>query len=221
MDGGKAAQKARLADPALRERIIAGMTDNLRRRGGPASLLLTTGPHAGKRLSEVAAEWGVDPIEAAIRVVRDEGDAGVASFNMTESDIAAFAVRPWVMTGSDGSTGHPRKFGTFPLAWTTFVAEGRLLTPGQYVRRSSGFTADSFRITDRGYLKPGQYADVIALDPKTFASQADYEHPTRLATGVRWVLVNGRIAIEDGRPTLALAGKGLRRPVHPEWKCPA
>ncbi len=220
MDGGKDALKARLADPALRERLLPEIADNLRRRGGPGSLLLTSGSHTGKRLAEIAAAWGVDPVEAAVRVVR-EGDAAVASFNMADADIAAFAVRPWVMTGSDGSAGHPRKYGTFPLAWTRFVTGGRLMTPAQFVRRSSGFTADSLRIADRGYLRPGQYADVIAFDPNTFSAQADYEHPTRLSTGVRWAFVNGRPAIEDGRPTFTLAGKGLRRPVQPEWKCPA
>ena len=220
-DGGRSAQNARLADPALRDRLVVEMSDNLRRRGGAGALLLTTGPHVGKRLDAVAAAWGVDPVEAAIRIIRDEGDAAVASFNMTEADVTAFAARPWVMTGSDGSAGHPRKYGTFPLAWTKFVATGRLMTPEQFVRRSSGFTADSLRITDRGYIRPGQFADVIAFDPETFAARADYEHPTRLAAGVRWALVNGRLAIEEGRPTLALAGKGLRRPVQPEWKCPA
>jgi len=215
-DGGKARQSQRLADPALRDRLVAEMADNLRRRGGPMSLLLTSTPHAGRRLGEIATAWGVSPVEAAIRIIRDEGDAAVASFNMADADVAAFAVRPWVMTGSDGSTGHPRKYGTFPLAWTRFVTGGRLLTPEQFVRRSSGLAADALRIADRGYLKPGQYADVVAFDPEAFSSRADYEHPTRLATGARWVLVNGRIAIEDGRPTSALAGKGLRRPVHPE-----
>jgi N-acyl-D-aspartate/D-glutamate deacylase len=221
MDGGEAALRGRLADPALRGRLVADITANLRRRGGPFSLLLTSGPFAGKRLGEVAAAWKVDPVEAAIRVVRDEGDARVASFNMTDADIGAFAVQPWVMTGSDGSSGHPRKYGTFPLAWTRFVTGGRLLTPEQYVRRSSGLVADTFAIEGRGYLAAGKFADIVVFDPKTFAATADYEHPTRLSSGVRWALVNGRLAIEDGRPTLVLAGKGLRRPVHPAWKCPA
>lgn len=221
MDGGEAALKARLTDPALRDRLVVAITDNLRRRGGPSSLLLTSGPYAGKRLGEVADAWTVDPVEAAIRIVRDEGDARVASFNMAEADIAAFAARPWVMTGSDGSPGHPRKYGTYPLAWTRFVTEGRLLTPEQYVRRSSGLVADTFGLEGRGYLAPGKFADIVVFDPKAFAAAADYAHPTRLSTGVRWALVNGRPAIEDGRPTLALAGKSLRRPVHPEWKCPA
>lgn len=221
MDGGEAALRARLADPLLHDRLVADITDNLRRRGGAASLLLTSGPFAGQRLGELAAAWRVDPVEAAIRVVRDEGDARVASFNMTDADIAAFAVQPWVMTGSDGSPGHPRKYGTFPLAWTRFVTDGRMLTPEQFVRRSSGLAADTFGLEGRGYLATGKYADVVVFDPTTFAARADYEHPTRLSTGVRWALVNGRPAIEDGRPTLALAGKGLRRPVHPEWKCSA
>lgn len=220
MDGGKAALRARLADPALRDRLVADTTDNLRRRGGPSSILLTSGPHAGKRLGEVAAAWSVDPVEATFRVVRDEGDAVVASFNMAEADIAAFAVQPWVMTGSDGSEGHPRKYGTFPLAWTKFVTTGKLMTPEQFVRRSSGLTADTFRITDRGYLKPGQYADVVAFDPKIFAAQATYEQPRRLSVGARWVLVNGRVAIEDGKPTAVFAGRALRRPAQPDWNCP-
>ncbi len=221
MDGGEAALKARLADPVLRDRLVADITDNLRRRGGPTSLLLTSGPYAGKRLGELADAWKIQPVEAAIRVVRDEGDARVASFNMADADIAAFATRPWVMTGSDGSPGHPRKYGTYPLAWTQFVTGGRLMSPEQFVRRSSGLVADTFGLEGRGYLAAGKFADVVVLDPATFAARADYEHPTRLSTGVRWALVNGRPAIEDGRPTLALAGKGLRRPVHPEWKCPA
>jgi len=221
MDGGEAAMRARLADPALRGQLVAEITDNLRRRGGPSSLLLTSGPFAGKRLGEVAAAWKVEPVEAAIRVVRDEGDARVASFNMTDADIAAFGVRPWVMTGSDGSPGHPRKYGTFPLAWTRFVTQGRLLTPEQYVRRSSGLVADTFEIEGRGYLAVGKFADIVVFDAKTFAATADYEHPTRLSSGVRWALVNGRPAIEYGRPTLVFAGRGLRRPVAPEWKCPA
>ncbi|ATQ44196.1 N-acyl-D-amino-acid deacylase family protein [Caulobacter mirabilis] len=220
MDGGKAALRARLADPALRDRLVADTADNLRRRGGPMSILLTSGPHAGKRLGDVAKAWGVDPVEAAFRVVRDEGDAAVASFNMAEADIAAFAVRPWVMTGSDGSEGHPRKFGTFPLAWTKFVIAEKLMTPEQFVRRGAGLTADAFRLTDRGYLKPGQYADVVAFDPKVFAAQATYEQPKRLSTGARWVLVNGQVAIADGQPTDAFAGRALRRPAQPDWKCP-
>ena len=221
MDGGEVALKARLADPSLRDRLVADIADNLRRRGGPSSLLLTSGPFAGRRLGEVAAEWTVDPVEAAIRVVRDAGDARVASFNMADADITAFAVRPWVMTGSDASQGHPRKYGTYPLAWTRFVTEGRLLTPETYVRRSSGLVADTFGLEGRGYLAAGKFADIVVLDPQTFTAAADYAHPTRLSSGVRWALVNGRPAIEDGRPTLALAGKSLRRPVHPEWKCPA
>ena len=221
MNGGEAALKVRLADPALRARLVVDITDNLRRRGGPASLLLTSGPFAGQRLGELAAAWKVHPVEAAIRVVRDEGDARLASFNMAEADIAAFAVQPWVMTGSDGSLGHPRKYGTYPLAWTRFVTQGRLLTAEQYVRRSSGLVADTFGVEGRGYLSPGKFADIVVFDPATFAAAADYEHPTRLSTGVRWALVNGRPAIEDGRPTLALAGKGLRRPVRPEWNCNA
>ena len=221
MDGGEAALKARLADPALRERLRADMAANLHRRGGAGSLLITSGPHAGKRLEAVASGWNVDPLEAAIRIVRDEGDARVASFNMSEADIRDFAGREWVVSSSDATAGHPRKYGSFPLRWRKFVRETPVMTPEQFVRRSSGLTADIFGLTDRGYLRPGAFADVAVFDPERLAARADYENPTRLSEGVVHVLVNGRAAVEDGRPADPAAGRALRKPARADWDCPA
>jgi N-acyl-D-amino-acid deacylase len=209
VDGGMEAGRKRLADPALSERLIPQVADNLRRRGGPESLLITSGPHAGKTLAVVAAERGEDPVQTAIIIVRDEGDARVASFNMTEADIAAFAARPWVVTSSDATVGHPRRFGTFPKAWTTFVGGG-LMSPERFVRRSSGQTADIFRIPMRGYLREGYFADVIVLDPARFRALATYQQPTRMSEGVRMALVNGVLAVDHGQVTGALAGRPLR-----------
>lgn len=220
-DGGMAATRRRLGDPALRARLEPQIADNLRRRGGPQSLLITSGPHTGKTLGEVAAGWGVDPLEAAVRIVRDEGDARVASFNMDEADIRNFAAQPWVVTASDATGGHPRKYGTFPLRWARFVRDDPVMTPAQFVRRSSAQTAEIFGVEQRGYLREGYFADVIVFDPRTLDARADFEHPTELSTGVAYALVNGVLAIDDGRATRALAGKGLRRPINPQWDCPA
>jgi len=220
MDGGEAALKARLGDPALRERLRADMAANLHRRGGAGSLLITSGPHAGERLEAVADGWNVDPLEAAIRIVRDEGDARVASFNMSEADIRNFAVRDWVVSSSDATAGHPRKYGSFPLRWRKFVRDDPALTPEQFVRRSSGLTADIFGLTERGYLKPGLIADVVVFDRERLAELADYQNPTRLSEGVVHVLVNGRAAVEDGRPAGVAAGRALRKPARPDWNCP-
>ncbi|HEX8569850.1 MAG TPA: amidohydrolase family protein [Caulobacteraceae bacterium] len=219
MDGGMPATRTRLADASLRPRLLPEMADNLRRRGGPESLLITSGRHTGKTLGAVATAWNVEPVEAAIRIVRDEGDARVASFNMTDADIRNFAARPWVVSSSDATSGHPRRFGTFPLAWRKFVREEGVLTPAQFVRRSTGQTADIFGLKERGYLREGAFADVVAFDPTAFAPRADFQNPTLLSEGVRWLLVNGSVAIEAGVPTRALAGKALAKSLPPGAEC--
>ncbi len=139
------------------------------------------------------------------------GDASVASFNMKESDLRRFMVQPWVMTGSDGSDGHPRKFGTFPRKLRQYVFDEHVLTLPQAVQQSSQLTAETLQLPDRGVLAVGKYADVIAFDPKTIADRATYVSPTLLATGMRYVLVNGRLAVDDGRYTGELAGRPIRR----------
>lgn len=104
------------ADPAQLARIKVEMRENLRRRGGANSLLLTEKGHAwtGKRLREVAQTWKLNPIEADLRIISetDHGDS-VVSFNMAERDIKLLMKQPWVVTSSDGSHGHPRMYAPF------------------------------------------------------------------------------------------------------------
>ena len=215
-DGGREALLRRFDDASVATRLRTEMADNLRRRGGAASLLITEGAHRGRRLSEVAA--AADPVEAAIGVIRVQ-DPAVASFNQTEPDIAAFMQRPWVMTGSDASTGHPRAFGSFARKYSEYVVARRVLTLRQFIERSTALTADTFGLTDRGRLRQGAFADIVVFDPRAFAARATYEQPTLLATGVHTVLVNGVAAVENGTLTGAAAGRGLaHRP--PAGTCP-
>jgi N-acyl-D-aspartate/D-glutamate deacylase len=83
------------------------------------------------------------------------------------------------------------------------------------VRASSGQVAEVYGIPERGALKEGYFADVIVFDPKTIRDVATYVEPEKLSTGMRWVFVNGRVAVADGVPTGALAGKGIRKSVTP------
>jgi N-acyl-D-aspartate/D-glutamate deacylase len=129
---------------------------------------------------------------------------------MTEADIEAFMKEDWVMTCSDGSSGHPRKYGTFPHKLRHYVFERKVITLERMVRQSAGFTADTFRLKDRGYLRKGYFADVIVFDPKTVTDMATYENPERLSVGMKYVLVNGRAAVEDGKYTGVTAGVALR-----------
>ncbi|MEZ6023701.1 MAG: amidohydrolase family protein [Hyphomonadaceae bacterium] len=217
-NGGLSAMRQRLADPDLDVRIRAEIADNIRRRGGPDSLLITSGEYRGQRLNEVAAALGVDPVEAARRIAL-AGDARLASFNMHEDDIRNFMIQPWVVTSSDATQGHPRRFGSFAMKWARFVRDERLISVEQFIHRSSALTAEIFGLEGRGYLREGYAADIVAFDPRRYEARSTYEEPELYAEGVHYVLVNGVLAIDRGRATGALAGHALaRRP--PEGACP-
>lgn len=215
---------ARLDDPALRPRLLKEIEENLKRRGGPDSLLFTSSnaPELlGKRLSDVVKEKNLPAAEVApaaqvalaiMREHRLEGLA-VASFNMSEDDVARFMKRPWVMTGSDGSHGHPRMFGTFPRKLRVYVYQKKIITLPFMVHVSSDLTARTVGIVERGLLRTGYFADVIAFDPATVADQSTYERPNEFAIGMKCVIVNGKLAVEDGKYTGALAGRPLRKQV--------
>jgi N-acyl-D-aspartate/D-glutamate deacylase len=219
--GGRDSLLGRIADSATHVRLVAAMNDNLRRRGGADALLITArrdtslGNITGKTLAQIAAARNVPPIDAAIDIVK-HGDASVASFNMKESDIDNFMVQPFVMTCSDGSEGHPRKYGTFPRKLREYVYNRHVLTLPQAVHVSSGLTAATLGFNNRGTLAAGKYADVIVFDPRTVADRATYERPTLLATGMKYVLVNGVVAVDGGTYTGALAGQPIRRQNAPE-----
>ncbi|MBN7820691.1 N-acyl-D-amino-acid deacylase family protein [Bowmanella yangjiangensis] len=204
---------ARLKDPAQLPGIKVEMQDNLRRRGGADSLLIsdpTSGELRGKTLAQVATERGVDPIEAALQIIL-AGNARVASFNMSEQDIEALVQQDWVVTSSDGSPGHPRKYASFPKKYQDFVQNKPLLTLGEFVLRSSSKTADIFGLDNRGKLQAGYAADLVLFDAAKYAPRADYMHPEVLSEGVQWLFVNGVAAIEEGKLTGELAGQALRK----------
>lgn len=207
-DGGRAAMLRRFDDPAMRGRLDDDMAENLRRRGGPASLVVVEGRWKGKRLDGIATTLGLDPVRAAIAVIR-EGDVATISFNMAPADIATFMRQPWVMTGSDASAGHPRAYGSFAEKYAVYVRDGKTLSLRAFIERSSTRTADIFKLTDRGRLRPGAFADIAIFDPATYAARATYEQPERTAIGMRYVLVNGVLAVDRGVVTGAAAGRAL------------
>lgn len=211
--GGGDSLRSRIANPTTRARLTKEMENNLRRRGGASTLLISNTRDTsilGRTLEQVAAARHESPIDAALQIIQ-QGDASVASFNMKESDIEKFMVQPFIMTCSDGSAGHPRKYGTFPRLLREYVFNKHVLTLPQAIHRSSGETAATLRLQGRGVLAVGNYADVIAFDTATVADRATYREPTLLAVGMTYVLVNGKLAIDDGKYTGAMAGRALRR----------
>lgn len=223
LDGGREPMLARFADPATLARIRTEMVENLRRRGGAQTLLLTRPGHewSGKRLSEIAGIWKVEPVDAALRIIRESADgSAVVSFNMAEDDIKLLMRQPWVTTSSDGSAGHPRMYATFPQKYAKYVLQERAISLADFINSSTGRTADTFKLEGRGHLRPGYFADVVVFDPDSYRPKADYLHPTELTTGVTTLLVNGALAIDGGKPTGTAAGRAIRHTPTP-GSCPA
>uniref|UniRef100_UPI000A4C3AF5 N-acyl-D-amino-acid deacylase family protein n=1 Tax=Sphingopyxis sp. RIFCSPHIGHO2_12_FULL_65_19 TaxID=1802172 RepID=UPI000A4C3AF5 len=211
-DGGRASMLKRFDDSAVMARMRPEIVENLRRRGGPASLLITSGPAGfeGQTLDQIAKDRAIDPVDAAILVLKQR-EAGVASFNQDEADIAAFMKRPWVVTSSDASQGHPRYYASFARKYATYVKDKAVIDLGTFIRQSTATPARMFGLAGRGELKVGAFADVIAFDPATFAPRADYARPTLFSTGMRFVTVNGALAIDNGAPTGLAGGRPLPR----------
>ena len=90
------------------------------------------------------------------------------------------------------------------------------------MHRSAGLTAEILRLSRRGTLAPGAFADVAIFDPARYAEQANYEAPDRPARGVHYVLVNGRLAVERGALTGVLAAEEMawarRWPMEQIWR---
>lgn len=210
---------ARLADPAQRDRLLAAITENIQRRGGAETLLFTSSRNPelyDKTLAQVAAARKLPPPETALAILqtssRDKtmNQLGVISFNMSEDDIDRFMVQPWDMTCSDGSPGHPRLYGTFPRKLREYVYDKKLITLSFMVHVSTEEPAEMLGLADRGLLREGYFADVIAFDPSTVADKATYEHPEVLATGMKYIFINGVLTVDAGKYTGALPGLPLR-----------
>jgi N-acyl-D-aspartate/D-glutamate deacylase len=214
VEGGRTGLLERLRDGATLPRVRTEMSENLRRRGGADSLLFNSvgQPWSGKTLAAMAAAWKLEPVDAALRIIREADDDrsdSVTSFNMSEEDVRRLMQQSWVVTGSDGSDGHPRQYATFPEKYARYVQRERVLTTAEFIRRSTGATADILGLERRGYLRVGYFADVVVLDPVGYRPKADYLHPDVLSEGVLYLWVGGALAIDKGRMTDVLAGKVL------------
>jgi N-acyl-D-amino-acid deacylase len=211
--GGNAELLKRIADPEIRPRLIKEMEENLRKRGGANAILITSAKDKnlnGKRLDALAQSTNKTPIETALEIIK-QGGASIVSFNMNEADIENFMKQPWVMTGSDGSGGHPRKYGTYPRKLSDYVLKRHVISVPRFIQASSTQVAETFAVKERGFLKTGYFADVIIFDEKAVVEKATYESPTTLAVGMKWVMVNGKLVIEDGKFSGVLAGRALRK----------
>ncbi len=234
-DGGDAKLIERLKDPAMRARMRKDMMtpsaewDNeWQEISGPEDILIGVVqnpkllPLQGKTLAAVAKMQGKDPMDALFDLLIEDGaGTGVAVFGMLEPDIVLALQQPWVSFDNDSSGAsaegilgqehpHPRAYGTFPRILRKYVREEKKLTLEDAIRKASALAAQRMRLTDRGVLKAGMWADVAIFDPATIHDLATFENPNQLSQGMEYVLVNGVAVIDQGKMTGALPGKVLR-----------
>ncbi|MFY7857356.1 MAG: N-acyl-D-amino-acid deacylase family protein [Rubrivivax sp.] len=166
---------------------------------------------AGRSLRAMAAERGLTPEAMATALM----PGGATYFAMSDEDVDRILAHPLAMIGSDGLPApgpqHPRLWGTFPRVLGHYARERRLLSLETAVHKMTGLTARRFGLRGRGGVAPQHAADLTVFDPATVADRATYADPAQPPQGIRWVLINGRVAVEDGAVADAHAGEVLRR----------
>jgi N-acyl-D-aspartate/D-glutamate deacylase len=216
-EGGRKGIEARLADAVERAKIGQAVERTL--DGHVRIQIAGYNPRrdwVGKSLEEIAAAENRPTVDIALEM-EENGGARIVNFGMSEDDVRMAMRLPWVATASDGSAKvpdadqpHPRNFGTFPRKLGLYARQEKVVTLPHAVRSATGLPADILQLSDRGYLRVGYAADVTVFDPKTIADRADYDHPYRYSTGIKYVLVGGVPTLYDGVPTGALPGRALR-----------
>lgn len=212
-EGGYDLLLERFNDTGIRDSLKAGIKENIRRRGGAHTLIFSSAEDKklnGLSLEEISENWDLSPTEAVIKALRADQEIRVVSYNMTNEDINNFMQQDWVMTGSDGTAGHPRKYGSFSLKMKKYHIEKGIIDLPFLLHNQSILVAETFGIVGRGRIKEGYYADLILFDPSKIKDNATFEEPSKLAEGMDLVLVNGKIAVKKGEYTGELAGKALR-----------
>jgi N-acyl-D-amino-acid deacylase len=171
----------------------------------------------GKDLAALAAAEKRPAADIVLEIERN-GGAQIVNFGMKEEDVRLIMRQPFVATASDGasmvpsadSVPHPRSYGCFARKIGRYAIEDQIIPLERALRSASGLPADILQLPERGYLKSGYYADVVVFDPKTYRDRATFDKPHQYATGVRYLFVNGKLVIDDGKFTNELAGKVLR-----------
>jgi len=231
-EGGRQKLVARLGDPATRARVRA---DFLKEHpdwadGGPSRILITNAldpslkGNEGKTIEEIAKAEGKDPLDALIDlVIADRANTGRVTFSMGEGDVKAALAHPLVSMCTDSGAqaedgifarqkSHPRAWGSAARILGKYVREEKLLSLEEAVRKMTSLPASRMRLQDRGIVRPGMAADLVAFDPATVRERSTYADPLHYSEGIPYVAVNGQLVVDGGRITEARPGRPLYGP---------
>jgi N-acyl-D-amino-acid deacylase len=236
-EGGRDKLLARLADPANRERVKKEMAEDSKEwsnqylgSGGPAGVLVASVLNAelkrweGSTIDEIAKAQGKDPRDALIDlVVADRAGATCIIFMMDENDVRAALKHRLIAFCTDSPAvaedgilsqerSHPRAWASAARLLGRYVRDEKLMPLEEAVRKMTSFPAARAQLKDRGLLKEGMAADVTVFDPAAVKDVSTYKDPLHYSTGFRYVAVNGRLVVDDGKITAARPGRSLRGP---------
>ncbi|MGD2201046.1 MAG: D-aminoacylase [Candidatus Bathyarchaeota archaeon] len=220
-EGGTERMLNRLRDPETRSRIKEEMTESGRGRGwGWHNILVTSVKTPGNKglegmnLKEIAAKRDQEPRETLLDIILEEGNAvTMVSFSMSEEDIKNVMASPLQMVCTDGiilGKPHPRVYGSFPRVLGRYTKDG-VLRLEEAIRKMTSLPAQTLGLHDRGLIRPGMAADITIFDPDTIIDRGTYQDPAQFPDGIEYVIINGRVTVEEGHQTETRAGKVLRR----------
>ena len=214
LEGGRDSLVRRLGDSTLRARIIREVDEGVRARVGGGENIRVFGART-RTVAEAMAETGAHSAGDAIaRILDAESPTMIATFGI-EPDLIKIMQYPDAVIacdcGASRNAAHPRFFGSFPRVLGHYVRDSRALSLPEAVRKMTGLPASIIGMVDRGFVAVGMAADLTVFDPATVIDRATFERPMEPSEGIRFVLVNGRVALNDGEPAGVTGGRALRR----------
>ena len=230
-EGGRDKLLVRLQDPAQRARARAELAAADWEAGENILITAVLEPalkkYEGRTLAEIGRDERKDALDVLIDIVlADRSNTGRVTFSMSEDDVRAALRHPLVMMCTDSGASaedgilsrqksHPRAWGSAARILGTYVREEKLLTLEEAIRKMTSLPASRMGLHDRGILRPGMAADLVAFDPRSVRERSTYADPLHYSEGFRYVAVNGQLVIDQGRITQARPGRALRGP---GWK---
>lgn len=231
-EGGREKLVARLQDPATRARVRADFPgENPDWSVEPGSRILITrvlNPslkrYEGRTIAEIARSENKDPLDVLMdTVIADRANTGRVTFSMSEEDVRTALAHPLVSMGTDSGAkaedgiyseekSHPRAWGSTARILGKYVRDEKVLPLEEAVRKMTSLPASRMGLADRGILRPGMAADVVAFDPATVRDRSTYADPLHYSEGIPYVCVNGRLVVDGGRITDARPGRALKGP---------
>lgn len=223
--GGRQATLDRLADDDTRARIRTDVTYYINRNHSAEGCVIASFPPdqslEGRSLQDIADEWGCEPEEAALRLY-EQSEGFFVLHSMELQDVDAIAKWPLMAVASDGMSlrdegplsggkPHPRSYATNSTFIEQFVVDRKLFTIEEAVYKMTALPASRLDLKRRGRIAPGQIADVLIFDPANVKQNNDFVNPHVYSTGMDYVFVNGKSALENGKPNGTLPGKVLRK----------